>query len=179
MSVTILNYDLLMWCSKIPWSSSSASLDLIKCSSASFGRCLPSVCLIKTTLTSTGLCKIRLLCFTLSRDMRTMEILKLRFGEEALDACAIMLKDVADSRRYNTSFVPVLLYLLLPCLMSSRGCSLFIQSLLIILLVSSCYHGCSGQICKTRPLQCPRLEFNCCTGFNLIGFQSLFRRLCR
>lgn len=35
--------------------------------------------------------------------IRTIEILKLRFGEVALQGCEVMLKDMADSRRTNQS----------------------------------------------------------------------------
>ena len=34
--------------------------------------------------------------------IRTLEMLKLRFGESLLHNCAVMLKDVADSKRVNT-----------------------------------------------------------------------------
>lgn len=33
--------------------------------------------------------------------IRTIEILKLRFGEAALQVCEVMLKDLADSKRIN------------------------------------------------------------------------------
>lgn len=36
-----------------------------------------------------------------------MEILKIKFGEESLQTCAVMLKDVADSRRFDASFSTV------------------------------------------------------------------------
>ncbi|GLI63750.1 hypothetical protein VaNZ11_006823, partial [Volvox africanus] len=35
------------------------------------------------------------------REVRTLELLKMRFGENALHACEVMLKDVADSKRIN------------------------------------------------------------------------------
>ncbi|EFJ49123.1 hypothetical protein VOLCADRAFT_80889 [Volvox carteri f. nagariensis] len=36
-----------------------------------------------------------------AREVRTLELLKMRFGENALHACEVMLKDVADSKRIN------------------------------------------------------------------------------
>ena len=36
------------------------------------------------------------------REIRYLELLKLRFGEAQLHYCEVMLKDVADSRRINT-----------------------------------------------------------------------------
>lgn len=33
--------------------------------------------------------------------MRTIELLKIRFGEEALHVCDVMLKDMSDSKRIN------------------------------------------------------------------------------
>lgn len=35
--------------------------------------------------------------------VRTLELLKLRFGESALRQCDVMLKDVADSKRVDAS----------------------------------------------------------------------------
>ncbi|CAK9234248.1 unnamed protein product [Sphagnum troendelagicum] len=37
------------------------------------------------------------------RDIRTLELLKLRFGESNMHGCEIMLKDVADSKRINSN----------------------------------------------------------------------------
>ncbi|KAG2487792.1 hypothetical protein HYH03_013636 [Edaphochlamys debaryana] len=37
-----------------------------------------------------------------AREVRTLELLKMRFGENAMHACEVMLKDVADSKRINT-----------------------------------------------------------------------------
>lgn len=37
------------------------------------------------------------------RDIRTLELLKLRFGENNMHGCEIMLKDLADSKRINTN----------------------------------------------------------------------------
>ena len=37
-----------------------------------------------------------------ARELRYLELLKLRFGETQLHACEVMLKDVADSKRLNT-----------------------------------------------------------------------------
>ncbi|KAJ7530253.1 hypothetical protein O6H91_15G086400 [Diphasiastrum complanatum] len=37
------------------------------------------------------------------RDIRTLELLKLRFGENNMHGCEIMLKDVADSKRINSN----------------------------------------------------------------------------
>lgn len=33
--------------------------------------------------------------------LRTIELLKIRFGEEALHVCDVMLKDMADSKRID------------------------------------------------------------------------------
>jgi len=41
------------------------------------------------------------LSFDTDRDVRHVELLKLRFGEAHLHACEVMLKDVTDSRRIN------------------------------------------------------------------------------
>jgi len=35
------------------------------------------------------------------REVRTVELLKLRFGDSSLHSCEVMLKDFADSRRFN------------------------------------------------------------------------------
>ena len=35
------------------------------------------------------------------RDVRTIELLKLRFGEEAMQNCEVMLSDIAESKRIN------------------------------------------------------------------------------
>ena len=40
--------------------------------------------------------------FEISREVRYLELLKLRFGESQLHNCEVMLKDVADSKRINT-----------------------------------------------------------------------------
>ncbi|KAL8594757.1 hypothetical protein ACOMHN_047475 [Nucella lapillus] len=39
---------------------------------------------------------------SLERELRYLELLKLRFGDNPLHGCQVMLKDVADSRRINT-----------------------------------------------------------------------------
>ena len=40
--------------------------------------------------------------FEMAREIRYLELLKLRFGESQLHNCEVMLKDVADSKRINT-----------------------------------------------------------------------------
>ena len=40
--------------------------------------------------------------FEIGREVRYLELLKLRFGESQLHNCEVMLKDVADSKRINT-----------------------------------------------------------------------------
>lgn len=40
--------------------------------------------------------------FEIGREIRYLELLKLRFGESQLHNCEVMLKDVADSKRINT-----------------------------------------------------------------------------
>ena len=40
-----------------------------------------------------------------ARELRNLELLKLRFGESQLHQCEVMLKDVADSRRCNAHVV--------------------------------------------------------------------------
>ncbi|KAK7479008.1 hypothetical protein BaRGS_00029769, partial [Batillaria attramentaria] len=44
----------------------------------------------------------------LERELRYLELLKLRFGEAPLHGCQVMLKDVADSRRINSRIAEVL-----------------------------------------------------------------------
>lgn len=41
--------------------------------------------------------------FDTDREVRNLELLKLRFGESQLHHCEVMLKDVADSRRCNAN----------------------------------------------------------------------------
>lgn len=45
--------------------------------------------------------------FDTDRDIRTLELLKLRFGENNMHGCEIMLKDLADSKRINTNIKAV------------------------------------------------------------------------
>jgi len=40
----------------------------------------------------------------ITREIKCLELLKLRFGESDLQKCEVMLKDVADSQRLNTRF---------------------------------------------------------------------------
>ncbi len=40
--------------------------------------------------------------YEFDREIRVMELLKLRFGEAALQACEVMLRDIQDSRRVDT-----------------------------------------------------------------------------
>lgn len=37
------------------------------------------------------------------RDVQTLELLKLRFGEESLQQCEIMVRDIEDSKRLNSN----------------------------------------------------------------------------
>lgn len=37
------------------------------------------------------------------REIRTLELLKLRFGDANLHSCEVMLKDIADSKRINAN----------------------------------------------------------------------------
>ncbi|XP_062409777.1 anaphase-promoting complex subunit 2 [Sardina pilchardus] len=41
--------------------------------------------------------------YSTAREIRNVELLKLRFGESHMHLCEVMLKDVADSRRINTN----------------------------------------------------------------------------
>ena len=41
--------------------------------------------------------------FDTEKEVRYLELLKLRFGESQLHFCEVMLKDVADSKRINTN----------------------------------------------------------------------------
>ncbi|CAB4014365.1 anaphase-promoting complex subunit 2-like, partial [Paramuricea clavata] len=41
--------------------------------------------------------------YDIAKELRYLELLKLRFGESHLQFCEVMLKDVADSRRINTN----------------------------------------------------------------------------
>ncbi|XP_070182501.1 anaphase-promoting complex subunit 2-like [Littorina saxatilis] len=43
----------------------------------------------------------------LERELRYLELLKLRFGEAPLHSCQVMLKDVADSRRINSRIMEI------------------------------------------------------------------------
>lgn len=40
--------------------------------------------------------------WTFEKEIRTIELLKLRFGETAMQGCDVMLKDIADSKRADT-----------------------------------------------------------------------------
>lgn len=40
--------------------------------------------------------------FTPEKEIRNLELLKLRFGENLLHSCEVMLKDISDSKRINT-----------------------------------------------------------------------------
>lgn len=40
--------------------------------------------------------------FTPEKEIRNLELLKLRFGENLLHSCQVMLKDISDSKRINT-----------------------------------------------------------------------------
>jgi len=44
--------------------------------------------------------------FETDREVHTLELLKLRFGESSLHQCEIMLKDMGDSRRVNANLLP-------------------------------------------------------------------------
>lgn len=39
--------------------------------------------------------------FTPEKEIRNLELLKLRFGENLLHSCEVMLKDISDSKRIN------------------------------------------------------------------------------
>ena len=41
--------------------------------------------------------------FDTDKEVRTLELLKLRFGESSMHACEVMVKDIADSKRVNTT----------------------------------------------------------------------------
>ncbi|KAI5838447.1 hypothetical protein DFP73DRAFT_263900 [Morchella snyderi] len=41
--------------------------------------------------------------WTFEKEIRTVELLKLRFGETAMQGCDVMLKDISDSKRSNTA----------------------------------------------------------------------------
>uniref|UniRef100_A0A8C5PE30 Anaphase-promoting complex subunit 2 n=1 Tax=Leptobrachium leishanense TaxID=445787 RepID=A0A8C5PE30_9ANUR len=43
--------------------------------------------------------------YSLEREIRNVELLKLRFGEAQMHYCEVMLKDMADSRRINTNIL--------------------------------------------------------------------------
>ncbi|XP_035792754.1 anaphase-promoting complex subunit 2-like [Anopheles albimanus] len=48
---------------------------------------------------------LSLVDFCPEREMRNLELLKLRFGETLLHSCEVMLKDIADSKRINDHIV--------------------------------------------------------------------------
>ena len=39
--------------------------------------------------------------YNTEREIRNLELLKLRFGEASLQQCEVMLKDISDSKRIN------------------------------------------------------------------------------
>ena len=41
--------------------------------------------------------------FDTDKEVRTLEMLKLRFGESSMHSCEVMVKDIADSKRVNTT----------------------------------------------------------------------------
>lgn len=41
---------------------------------------------------------------SITREIKCLELLKLRFGESDLQKCEVMLKDVSDSQRLNVRF---------------------------------------------------------------------------
>ena len=41
--------------------------------------------------------------FDTDKEVRTLELLKLRFGESSMHSCEVMVKDIADSKRVNTT----------------------------------------------------------------------------
>lgn len=45
--------------------------------------------------------------FDTEEEIRNLEFLKIRFGENELHNCEVMLKDVADSKRINTNLQTV------------------------------------------------------------------------
>lgn len=40
--------------------------------------------------------------FNPEKELRNLELLKLRFGDSLLHSCEVMLKDISDSKRINT-----------------------------------------------------------------------------
>lgn len=43
------------------------------------------------------------LAYSTDRDVQTLELLKLRFGDDALQMCEIMVRDIDDSKRINAN----------------------------------------------------------------------------
>ena len=41
--------------------------------------------------------------YNTEREIRNLELLKLRFGEASLQQCEVMLKDISDSKRINNA----------------------------------------------------------------------------
>ncbi|KAK2720140.1 anaphase-promoting complex subunit 2-like [Artemia franciscana] len=58
----------------------------------------------------------------LDREIKYLELLKLRFGESQLHSCEVMLQDVVNSKRMNTILVDLL---------KERGCSMKLESIVI------------------------------------------------
>ena len=49
------------------------------------------------------------LCYNTDVEVETLELLKIRFGEEPLHSCEVMLRDIEDSKRINNSITSELL----------------------------------------------------------------------
>jgi anaphase-promoting complex subunit 2 len=43
--------------------------------------------------------------YNTEREIRNLELLKLRFGETSLQQCEVMLKDISDSKRINNAIL--------------------------------------------------------------------------
>ena len=51
--------------------------------------------------------------YNTEREIRNLELLKLRFGEASLQQCEVMLKDISDSKRINNAITGTILSLLI------------------------------------------------------------------
>lgn len=56
--------------------------------------------------------------FTPDKEIRNLELLKLRFGENLLHNCEVMLKDISESKRINAHIQSDSEYLLSECFLS-------------------------------------------------------------
>lgn len=47
--------------------------------------------------------------FSYDNELKNIELLKLRFGEQSMHHCVVMLRDIKDSERINNEFKSIVL----------------------------------------------------------------------